>query len=159
MNENINKQLQNDDDIEVLTEDLLYQEAVLEYIEDNNDIDFLILDDTLPGEDIEKFINKIDNIKIVLITQNSKKEIKNEKIYKQFTKSEISVEKIIEIIKKESNYIEELETEIKKLKILLENKKENTKIKNIKEITKNFIKKTQPIEEKSLNKIISIARK
>lgn len=159
MNENINKQLQNDDDIEVLTEDLLYQEAVLEYIEDNNDIDFLILDDTLPGEDIEKFINKIDNIKIVLLTQNSKKEIKNEKIYKQFTKSEISVEKIIEIIKKESNYIEELETEIKKLKILLENKKENTKIKNIKEITKNFIKKTQPIEEKSLNKIISIARK
>lgn len=159
MNENINKQLQNDDDIEVLTEDLLYQEAVLEYIEDNNDIDFLILDDTLPGEDIEKFINKIDNIKIILLTQNPKKEIKNEKIYKQFTKSEISVEKIIEIIKKESNYIEELETEIKKLKILLENKKENTKIKNIKEITKNFIKKTQPIEEKSLNKIISIARK
>ena len=159
MNENINKQLQNDDDIEVLTEDLLYQEAVLEYIEDNNDIDFLILDDTLPGEDIEKFINKIDNIKIVLLTQNSKKEIKNEKIYKKFTKSEISVEKNIEIIKKESNYIEELETEIKKLKILLENKKENTKIKNIKEITKNFIKKTQPIEEKSLNKIISIARK
>ena len=59
LSEQINNELQKDDNIEVLAEDFLYQDAVLEYIEENEEIDFLLINEELPGEEIESFINKI----------------------------------------------------------------------------------------------------
>ena len=61
LSEQINNELQKDDNIEVLAEDFLYQDAVLEYIEENEEIDFLLINEELPGEEIESFINKIKN--------------------------------------------------------------------------------------------------
>ena len=72
LSEQINNELQKDDNIEVLAEDFLYQDAVLEYIEENEEIDFLLINEELPGEEIENFINKIKNIKIILFVNNSK---------------------------------------------------------------------------------------
>lgn len=155
MDENINNLLKKDTEIEVLTDDLLYQEAILEYLQKNEVIDFILLNEELPGEEIENFINKIENIKIILFTKFPKKQIKNNKIYKQFTIGEKTVEEIIKIIKNEDNYVEELEKEIQKLKKELENKKNN----NLKTIREKFIKKTQKINEKNKNKIIAITRK
>jgi len=71
LSEQINNELQKDDNIEVLAEDFLYQDAVLEYIEENEEIDFLLINEELPGEEIESFINKIKNIKIIFHSHNS----------------------------------------------------------------------------------------
>ena len=46
--------------------DLLYQEAVLDFLEENNDIDFILLNDELPGEEIIEFMKKIKNTKIII---------------------------------------------------------------------------------------------
>lgn len=156
LNEDINNELKKNPKIEIVSNDLLYQEAVLEYLSQNKDIDFLLLNENLPGEKIEKFIEKIDKIKIVLFTENlgkNEKFLNTKKIDKIFTISEISVDKILEILEKdEDNYTEKLEKEIEELKrkINQNQKEENNFEKIIRKIKKeNVIKKTC--------KIISIA--
>lgn len=157
LNESINNELKKYKNIEVMTNDLLYQEAVLEYINENKDIDFLLLNENLPGEKIESFIEKIPQIKIILFAQKSRKneEILIQKgVYKIYTESEISVEKIIEIIEKnENNYTEKLEKEIEELKrkIMQSQKEENKFINIIEKIRK---KEKNQIQQKG--KIISI---
>ena len=42
LNENINNELKNNKNIKIVSNDLLYQEAVLEYLEENKEIDFLL---------------------------------------------------------------------------------------------------------------------
>ena len=96
--------------------DLLYQEAVLDFLEENNDIDFILLNDELPGEEIIEFMKKIKNTKIIIFTEKSRNidKINLEKYaYKVFSNGEISIEEIKKIIK-EQNYTEELEKEIEK---------------------------------------------
>ena len=63
MNENVNNELRKDKQIEVISDDLLYQEAVIECIKENEDIDFLLLNENLPGEEIKDFIKKIETNK------------------------------------------------------------------------------------------------
>lgn len=161
MNEKVNNELRKKEDIEVISNDLLYQEAVLEYINENKEIDFLLLNENLPGEQIEKFIEKIKQIKIILFVENSRKnqEILLQKgIYKIFTNGEVSVEEIYKIIKKdEDEYTQKLKNEIENLKRKIEekenNKNENKLKKYFKEIIKN-IKKENSINIP--NKIISV---
>lgn len=159
LNEDINNELKNIQNIEIISNDLLYQEAVLECLEQNKDIDFLLLNENLPGENIEKFIQKLENIKIILFTENSGKSekfFKIKTIYKIFTMGELSVDKILEILKTdEDNYTEKLEKEIEELKRKInENKKEEN---NFKKIIKSLIRKIkkEKVENKT-NKIISI---
>lgn len=150
LNNSVNEELRKDPEIKVIGKDLLYQEAVLEVIEENEDIDYILLNDELPGEEITEFIKKISKVKIIIFTEKS---TKNEKInleknvYKVFQNGEVSIEEIKNIIK-ERNYTEELEKEIEKLRNIIY-EKENTKY-SINKIIK--IKK-----EKRENKIISIA--
>lgn len=159
MNENVNNELRKKENIEVVSNDLLYQEAVLEYINQNKDIDFLLLNENLPGEKIETFIEKINKVKIILFVEKPRKneEILLKKgIYRIYTNGEISVEKISEIIKNnEDNDTQKLKNEIEELKRKIEQKeniKNETKIKNyFSEITK-YIKKEKVIS----NKIIAI---
>ena len=130
--------------------DLLYQEAVLDFLEENNDIDFILLNDELPGEEIIEFMKKIKNTKIIIFTEKSRNidKINLEKYaYKVFSNGEISIEEIKKIIK-EQNYTEELEKEIEKLKNIIY-EKENNKY----AITKFIKSKT----ENKKSKIISIA--
>lgn len=130
--------------------DLLYQEAVLDFLEENNDIDFILLNDELPGEEIIEFMKKIKNTKIIIFTEKSRNidKINLEKYaYKVFLNGEISIEEIKKIIK-EQNYTEELEKEIEKLKNIIY-EKENNKY----AITKFIKSKT----ENKKSKIISIA--
>ena len=47
LNSKVNEELQKDREIEVIGNDLLYQEAVLECIEENEDIDFILLNENL----------------------------------------------------------------------------------------------------------------
>ena len=64
LNNSVNEELRNDPEIEVVGKDLLYQEAVLDFLEENNDIDFILLNDELPGEEIIEFMKKIKKTKI-----------------------------------------------------------------------------------------------
>ena len=77
--------------------DLLYQEAVLDFLEENNDIDFILLNDELPGEEIIEFMKKIKKTKIIIFTEKSRNidKINLEKYaYKVFSNGEISIEEI-----------------------------------------------------------------
>lgn len=158
LNENINNELKNNKNIKIVSNDLLYQEAVLEYLEENKEIDFLLLNENLPGEKIEDFIEKINKTKIILFTENSRKNenyINTKKVYKIFTNSELSVKKISEILEKdEDNYTEKLEKEIEELKRKInENKKQENKfISKIINLKKNTKKETT----NKTSKIISI---
>ena len=159
LNENINNELKNNKNIKIVSNDLLYQEAVLEYLEENKEIDFLLLNENLPGEKIEDFIKKIDKTKIILFTENSRKNekyINTKKVYKIFTNSETSVEKISEILEKdEDNYTEKLEKEIEELKRKInENKKQENKF--ISKII-NLKINTKKENTNKTSKIISIA--
>ena len=154
LNEEVNKELRKDKEIEVISDDLLYQEAVLEKIKENKNVDFLLLNENLPGEKIEDFIQKLSEIKIIVFTEKSGKNqifYESKNIYNVFTNGEKSVDEIIKIIKEE-NYIEKLENEIEILKKAISEKKEAKKI-NIKKYIK--IKNINKNKEKE-NKIISV---
>lgn len=143
--------MRKDPEIEVVGKDLLYQEAVLELLEENNDIDFILLNDELPGEEIQEFIKKINTVKIIVFTEKSRKidKINLEKYaYKVFTNGEISISEIKKIIK-EQNYTEELEKEIEKLKNIIYEKETNKY-----SIVSKFVKNKTEIKK---SKIISIA--
>lgn len=150
LDDNVNKELKKDDNIEVLSEDLLYQEAVIEFIEENEKIDFLILNEELPGENIEKFISKIKNIKIIIFVENSKNKEKllNQGVYRIYKNGEIDIEEIKKVIKEE-NYTKRLEEEIENLKKLIE---ENSEEKN----TKKYLLKNNKNKIIKKEKIISI---
>ena len=73
-NENLNQKLKKENIFEIVTEDIQYQEGILELLEKDNNIDFLILNELLPGNmDIKKLIEKIKlnnpNIKIILFLE------------------------------------------------------------------------------------------
>lgn len=159
MNENVNKELRKQENIEVLTNDLLYQEAVLEKIEENKEIDFILLNENLPGEELEQFIEKINKVKIILFVEkasNNKEKLMMKGIYKIFKSGEISIKDICKIINEtEDDYTIELKKEIENLKRKIEEKEhrnEETKItKYIEKIKSNFKK-----EKNKENQIISI---
>ena len=60
--------------------DIQYKEGIIELLNENSDIDFIIVNDEIPGEyETEKLINdiyKINNkIKIILISKNEYKNV------------------------------------------------------------------------------------
>ena len=98
-NPKINEELK-ENNINVITSDIQYQEGILEYLDKNNNINYLIIDENLPGnlktEELIYNIKKINNkIKIILITQNERI-----KVYKKI--STMDSEKIIKIINSEN---------------------------------------------------------
>lgn len=136
-NENLNQKLKKENIFEIVTEDIQYQEGILELLEKDNEIDFLILNELLPGNiDIRKLIEKIklnnSNIKIILFLEKKNEELENylyaKGIFKIFYHNQIEVKEMIELIQNNSkNSNQEIKKKIDELKkILLEkNKKEN----------------------------------
>lgn len=151
LNSKVNEELQKDREIEVIGNDLLYQEAVLECIEENEDIDFILLNENLPGDEIENFIRKIEKIKTIIFTEISsknKKKFEEIGVYKVYENGEISIEEIKEIIK-ENNYTEQLEKEIKKLKKMLIEKEEKQR-KSV--FNLSFLNKVKPKRQTRFDK-------
>ncbi len=166
LNEQLNKKL-NTKEIQVISEDIQYQEALLEILERNSNIDFLLLNYNIPGEeDIFKLIEKIKQInfkiKIIIFLDKKDEEIKNKLfskgVYYIFIDGEIETEKIIELIIDENIENQEIKEEIENLrKIIIENNLiKNNEKKPIKNIIKFKKEKKQEIIKKE-NKIISIA--
>ena len=165
----LNEELKKYDEYEILGPDILYQEGVLENLEKNKQIDFLILSELLPGEInlidlITKIKEKNPKIEIIIILEEEKDYLKNRLIEKGifniFYNNKITVEEIIKIINKDKiNSDEEIKEEIKLLKNMILNKelenKKNKKQKIISTISNNIIKKSKNKRKENI-KILSI---
>ncbi len=132
----INQELKKQKNINILFQDIQYQEAIFEVLEmkKNTHIDYLVLSEILPGElEITNLISKIKNInpqlKIILILENKKENLEKilyEKgIYKILYFTEINIEKIAQEITNE-----ELKNKIQPLVELDKKQKEIQKIKS-----------------------------
>ena len=59
-NQNINDKLREIEEFEVLEKDIFYREGILEFLEENKDIDVIVLCENLCGDiEIEELIKKI----------------------------------------------------------------------------------------------------
>lgn len=109
----IYSELENNKHIKIISKDIQYKEGILEILEENRNINFIILKEDLPGQikNIE-LINKIKKInsKIKLIFILNKKEDIKENYFKKNNInyvycSEINIKKILEIINIENKII------------------------------------------------------
>lgn len=133
-NENLNKILKEKNKFEVIENDIFYKEGILEFLEENKNIDILILYEKLSGEIniIEltkkiKIINEKINIFFILENKNEEKEkiLKKENIKNVFFEDEININLIIEKIEKiKLNDNEKLIEEINYLKNIINEKNE-----------------------------------
>ena len=157
----INEKLKNETNIQIIGNDIQYKEGVIEALEKNKEINYLILSDILIGKELLielikkiKIINK--NIKIlVILTEENKKECDNliscgvEKIFY----NNVEIKEIVKVINEE-NETDKLIEEINSLKkIIIENNNKNNLEKNKK--IQNKIKKENKLKNKLLifNKI------
>ncbi len=130
----LNVNLKKEEEFEVMSEDIQYQEGIFEFLEKEPNINFLILSELITGNlEIKNLIEKIksinNNIQIILFLEKENKELENYLYAKGvdfiFYNNEIEIKEIIQIIKtnqKEQN--SELKKEIIELKKLLEEKNE-----------------------------------
>lgn len=133
-NENLNKILKEKNKFEVIENDIFYKEGILEFLEENKNIDILILYEKLSGEIniIElikkiKIINEKINLFFILENKNEEKEkiLKKENIKNVFFEDEININLIIEKIEKiKLNDNEKLIEEINYLKNIINKKNE-----------------------------------
>lgn len=133
-NEKLNKILKEKNKFEVIENDIFYKEGILEFLEENKNIDILILYEKLSGEIniIElikkiKIINEKINLFFILENKNEEKEkiLKKENIKNVFFEDEININLIIEKIEKiKLNDNEKLIEEINYLKNIINKKNE-----------------------------------
>ncbi len=138
-NENVNNKLNKYKNINVLTKDIQYKEGIIEVLQKEKEIDYIIISELLPGEiELKELIKKIEeknnkvNLIIILDKQNEEleKELKLNKKINIYYNNQIKIKEVAElIINKNDN--QELKNEIKKLNKIIEQK--NIQIQNKKE--------------------------
>lgn len=155
-NEKINKKMQEHTGINIIGNDIQYQEAVIEILEKNVNIDLLILSSILPGElNIFEFINlliyKNPKIEIIIILEKENDKLKDFIISKGinniYYNNEITFEEIFKKI-----YEIENNSKINKLENVIEKNQNNIslQIKNKIEYLKKII--INKMENKIINK-------
>lgn len=142
LNKTVNEKLKEYEEINVVMNDIQYKEGIIEALEINPEIEYIILSELLPGEILIKdLIEKIKQIKkeikIIIILEKENKKLENYLLSKEnikiFYNNEIKIKEIAELIIN-INKNEKLELEIKKLKEIIINKKDdliNNEEKNI----------------------------
>lgn len=157
-NQEISKKIKENGIADIINTDIQYQEAVIEIIEKNKDINLLILSSILPGEfNIYEFINiikyKNPNLEIIIILEKENEKLEKFIVAKginniyynnKITFNEI-LEKINEIknkniINNKINKLEEIILEKNKKKYLNKVKNKINYLKNKNKINKNKIK-------------------
>ena len=174
----LNNELKKLNELAVVENDIQYKEGILEILEINNNIDFIIISELLPGEiNLIELIEKIkiinNKIKIIIILDNyedDKNTIIQEKIntgeiYKIFYNNKVELKEIIELFnenEKMQKYNYEIKKEIEELKEIIKNNQINIQKNNYKKnkLIKNNIfilnKKTIKIIKLIKNIIINI---
>ena len=105
-NEKIFKELKKKNNINIDFNNIQYKEGIIEILEKNKNIQYIIIDENLNGqikiEELIKKVKRINNKINVIIILNNKDLIKEEYLLKNkinfIYKSELTVEKILEII-------------------------------------------------------------
>ena len=128
-NPNLNEELKKEKNIKVIGRDIQYKEGILELLENNIEINYIIIDDNLPGEIeinnlIEKIIEKNKKTKIIItIKKENKNKIKlnNKNTIKIYYEKNINLDKL----KNYNNYKILSEKNILKNKIINKNVKNN----------------------------------
>lgn len=142
----LNERLKQEKGIQVIGNDIFYQEGILEILEKEKNMDYIIMSELLEGKlEIKKLLEKImeknQKIKIILFMQEKNKEKENELyregIYKIYYHNQIEVKDIIlqinknkekeevKILKEKNKMLEE------EIKLLKENEIINTEDKKI----------------------------
>ena len=128
-NPKLNEELKKEKNIKVIGRDIQYKEGILELLENNIEINYIIIDDNLPGEIeinklIEKIIEKNKKTKIIItIKKENKNKIKlnNKNTIKIYYEKNIKLDKL----KNYNNYKILSEKNILKNKIINKNVKNN----------------------------------
>lgn len=125
----INKKLKENRNIKIIGKDIQYREAILEILEKNKNINYIILSEKIPGEiDIENLIKKIFkinkkiNIIFLLKQENKEKEIilKKLNVKEIYLEKKLNIKKIINIIEdKNKTNDKKIKKEIKENKIIV----------------------------------------
>lgn len=132
LNRTVNEKLKEYEEINVVMNDIQYKEGIIEALEINPEIEYIILSELLPGEiSIERLIEKIkqikNKIKIIIILEKENKELEKYLLIKGniqiFYNNTIKIKEIAELIIN-INKNEKLELEVEKLKELIKNKEE-----------------------------------
>ena len=159
-NKNINLKLKQEEKIEVIGEDIQYEEGVLELLEREININFLIISEEIVNKN--KLINLIEEIKIInkyikiiLILENKDEELENilfgKGIYKIIYNNQMTITDLIKILNKKDDE-DELKKEIINLrKLIMENSQKN----NLNNFKNKFTEKIYKIKNTEKNKIIN----
>lgn len=151
-NPDLNEELKNEEIVEVIGKDIQYKEGIIEILENNKNIDYIIIDSKLPGQiEIEKLLKEIleknEKIKIIITIKKGNKNkiiINNKNIIKIYYENKINLDKI-------KNY---KNTDYEKKQNLFYKIKQKNKIKEkLKKLLKNKILKRIKIELKINKKI------
>lgn len=151
----LNNELKKTENINIINNDIQYQDGIFEILEINKKIDFLILSQLIPGklkieELLEKIQENIPKIKIIIILEKYDEKLEKilieKNIYRILYNNKIEIKDIIKIInedEKMEKYNEEIRKEIEELKkyIVENNKKNNIKNNKILEKISNKINK------------------
>lgn len=130
----INEDLKKYETLNIVTSDIQYKEGILEVLEKENDVEYLIFNEKIEGQikfedliDTVKMLNRNIEIIVILNEKNIDKidYLKSKNINKFLLKDEINVDKIINFIfennKNINNYFENKKENIKDIKF--DNKK------------------------------------
>lgn len=149
----LNNELKKIENINVVNNDIQYQDGIFEILEINNKINYLIISQLIPGEfKLNELIEKIEiinpEIKIIIILEKYDEELENilikKGVYRIFYNNKIEIKDILKIInenEKMEKYNEEIKREIEELKKYIKNNDNNKKTKKEKNkiIKNNFI--------------------
>lgn len=156
----LNNELKKYKEFQIMINDIQYQEAIIEFLEIEKNIDYIILNEILPGNiSIEELINKIkiknENIEIIIILEKENKELEgflySKKIFNIFYNNKVEIIDVIKILKNKKINNIKIEKDIEMIKdIILNDSNINKQINKIK--INNETKK----ELKSNNKMICV---
>ena len=101
-NSNLHDELKNENNIKIIGRDVLYREGVLELLENDEEINYIIIDEKIPGEIelnklIENILEKNKEIKIIIlikIENKNKINLKNKNLIKIYYEKEINLDKL-----------------------------------------------------------------
>ena len=143
----LNDRLKEVEGINVLSNDIQYQEGIFDIIDNNNfDVDYLIISELILEkfcsiDDLVKIIKqKYYDIKIILILENKDEELENllysKGVYKIFYNNKVEIKEIISlIINSKNNENDKIIKELEDLKnIIMKNRINNTTNENSLEI-------------------------
>lgn len=144
----LNNELKEEENVEIICKDIQYKEGILEILENNSKVDYIIIDENLPGEIelinlIENILEKNEKIKIIITINKKNKNnlnLENKNIIKIFYENNFNLNKL----KNYKNNSEKINNKLNKQNI---NKNKSDKI-NEENINKNELNQNNKLIKK-----------